>query len=74
MVEGGARLFGSLFAASLVDRVMIFVAPRILGSAGAPSPVAGPEGRRLADLWPMADMTVEPVGPDLLIQGRMGEF
>jgi diaminohydroxyphosphoribosylaminopyrimidine deaminase/5-amino-6-(5-phosphoribosylamino)uracil reductase len=74
MVEGGARLFGSLFAASLVDRVMIFVAPRILGSAGAPGPVAGPEGRRLADAWPMADMTVEPVGPDLLIQGRMGEF
>jgi diaminohydroxyphosphoribosylaminopyrimidine deaminase/5-amino-6-(5-phosphoribosylamino)uracil reductase len=84
LVEGGARLFGSLFAARLVDRVMIFVAPRILGGAGALRPVAGTEGRRLADAWPMADMSVEQVGPacrgvavaspDLLIQGRMGEF
>ena len=74
LVEGGARLFGSLFAARLVDGVMIFVAPQILGGAGALRPVAGTEGRRLADAWPIADMSVEQVGPDLLIQGRVGEF
>jgi diaminohydroxyphosphoribosylaminopyrimidine deaminase/5-amino-6-(5-phosphoribosylamino)uracil reductase len=74
LVEGGPTVFGSFFAAGLVDRVMIFVSPRILGSAGAPGPVAGPDGRTLAGALPLADMTVEAVGPDLLIQGRLGEF
>jgi len=73
LVEGGARLFGSLFAAHLADRVMIFIAPRILASA-APGPAADPDGRTLADSLAISDMTAEPVGPDLLVQGRLGEF
>jgi diaminohydroxyphosphoribosylaminopyrimidine deaminase/5-amino-6-(5-phosphoribosylamino)uracil reductase len=83
LVEGGPRLFGSLFAAHLADRVMIFIAPRILASS-APSPAAGPDGRTLADSLAISDMTVEQVGParqgdavaspDLLVQGRVGEF
>ena len=74
LVEGGARVLGSFLAAGLVDRVMIFVSPRILASADAPGPAAGPSGRALADALPIADLTAERVGPDLLIQGRVGEF
>jgi diaminohydroxyphosphoribosylaminopyrimidine deaminase/5-amino-6-(5-phosphoribosylamino)uracil reductase len=74
LVEGGARVLGSFLAAGLVDRVMIFVSPRILASADAPGPAAGPTGRALADALPLADLTAERVGPDLLIQGRVGEF
>jgi len=74
LVEGGAHLFGSLFAAHLADRVMIFIAPRILGSAATPGPTSGPDGRTLADSLAISDMTVEQVGPDLLIEGRVGEF
>jgi diaminohydroxyphosphoribosylaminopyrimidine deaminase/5-amino-6-(5-phosphoribosylamino)uracil reductase len=74
LVEGGARLFGSLFAAHLADRVMIFIAPRILSSASAPGPASGPDGRTLADSLAISDMSAEPIGPDLLIQGRLGEF
>ena len=73
LVEGGPKIFGSLFAAHLADRVMIFIAPRILSSS-APVPAAGPDGRTLADSLAISDMTVEQVGPDLLIQGRVGEF
>jgi diaminohydroxyphosphoribosylaminopyrimidine deaminase/5-amino-6-(5-phosphoribosylamino)uracil reductase len=74
LVEGGARIFGSFFAARVVDRVMVFVSPRILAGAAAPGPVAGPDGRTLAESLALADLAVEPVGPDLLIQGRLGEF
>jgi diaminohydroxyphosphoribosylaminopyrimidine deaminase/5-amino-6-(5-phosphoribosylamino)uracil reductase len=74
LVEGGPRLFGSLFAAHLADRVMIFIAPRILAASSAPVPASGPDGRTLADSLAISDMTVEQVGPDLLIQGRVGEF
>jgi diaminohydroxyphosphoribosylaminopyrimidine deaminase / 5-amino-6-(5-phosphoribosylamino)uracil reductase len=74
LVEGGPRVFGSLFVEGLADRVMIFVAPRILAGAGAPGPVAGLDARPLSAAAPLTDITVESVGPDLLIQGRLGEF
>jgi diaminohydroxyphosphoribosylaminopyrimidine deaminase/5-amino-6-(5-phosphoribosylamino)uracil reductase len=77
LVEGGPHLFGSLFAERLADRVMIFISPRILGSAAAPgpatpgrspatpgrSPVLGPDGRTLADALQLEDLTVQSVGP-----------
>jgi len=74
LVESGARVLGSFFAARLVDRLMIFVSPRVLASGDALGPAAGPDGRTLAEALPVADLTTERVGPDLLIQGRMGEF
>ncbi|KPK46165.1 MAG: hypothetical protein AMK72_10110, partial [Planctomycetes bacterium SM23_25] len=74
LVEGGARVFGSFFAERLVDRVMVFVSPRVLGSADALGPVAGPDGRGLLEALDVADVSVERMGPDLVIQGRVGEF
>ena len=74
LVESGARVLGSFFAARLADRLMIFVSPRVLASGDALGPAAGPDGRTLAEALPVADLTTERVGPDLLIQGRMGEF
>jgi diaminohydroxyphosphoribosylaminopyrimidine deaminase/5-amino-6-(5-phosphoribosylamino)uracil reductase len=74
LVEGGARIFRSLFAEGLADRVMVFVSPKILGSADALGPVSGLDGRSLMQALQIHDMTAEPVGPDILIQGRLGEF
>ena len=74
LIEGGARILGSFFAAGLVDRVMVFVSPRLLGSSDALGPVAGPAGRALADAVALADFSCERVGPDVLLQGRVGEF
>lgn len=36
MVEGGATLLGSLLKASLIDRLVLYVGPCILGEAGKP--------------------------------------
>jgi diaminohydroxyphosphoribosylaminopyrimidine deaminase / 5-amino-6-(5-phosphoribosylamino)uracil reductase len=83
LVEGGPTVFASLFAEDLADRVMIFVAPKVLASAGAQGPVLGLEeaspeqerrGRNLADAIQILDLQSEPIGPDILIHGRLGEF
>jgi diaminohydroxyphosphoribosylaminopyrimidine deaminase/5-amino-6-(5-phosphoribosylamino)uracil reductase len=81
LVEGGARILGSFFAAGLVDRVLVFVSPRILGSAGVLSPVGGPgalaplgPGLTLAEAVAVQDATFSQAGPDLAIEGRVGEF
>jgi len=74
LVEGGARVLGSFIAARLVDRVMVFVAPRLLASADALGPLAGPDGRALADALAVYDRTLVEIGPDVLIEGRVSDF
>jgi diaminohydroxyphosphoribosylaminopyrimidine deaminase/5-amino-6-(5-phosphoribosylamino)uracil reductase len=69
MVEGGAETLWSFFSASLVDRVMVFLAPRILGGRDAPGSVAGP-GFRLSTTPRLADLRVEPFGEDIGVTAR----
>jgi len=74
LVEGGATVLGTLLNRGLADRVMVFVAPRLLASGDALSPLDGPGGRALADAIHLQDLTVERVGEDVLIVGRAGEY
>ncbi len=69
MVEGGAATLWSFFAAGLVDRAAVFLAPRILGGASAPGAVAG-LGFRLARTPRLEGVTIETFGTDLCLTGR----
>jgi diaminohydroxyphosphoribosylaminopyrimidine deaminase/5-amino-6-(5-phosphoribosylamino)uracil reductase len=67
LLEGGPTLAEGFLRADLVDKVLLFVAPRIAGSGGpsfAPDLPAPVELRRL---------TAEPVGDDLLLSGYVHE-
>jgi diaminohydroxyphosphoribosylaminopyrimidine deaminase/5-amino-6-(5-phosphoribosylamino)uracil reductase len=62
LVEGGAALHGSLFDARLVDRVVAYVAPGLLGARGrtgygidGPPSIDGFERWRLADVRTLGD-------------------
>ncbi|HVZ86079.1 MAG TPA: dihydrofolate reductase family protein, partial [Polyangia bacterium] len=64
LVEGGAAIAGAFVAAGLVDRVALFVAPKLLGgglgvAAGGDLPVA----RALK----LGKISAVSVGPDLLL-------
>ena len=69
MVEGGAETLWSFFSEDLVDRVMVFLAPRILGGRDAPGGVAGP-GFRLSTTPRLSDMRVERLGEDICVTAR----
>jgi diaminohydroxyphosphoribosylaminopyrimidine deaminase / 5-amino-6-(5-phosphoribosylamino)uracil reductase len=68
LVEGGAATLWEFFDARRVDRVAVFVAPRILGGAGAPGGVGG-AGFPLTSTPRLTDIEVERLGEDLLITG-----
>ena len=69
LVEGGPTLVGGFFDAALVDKVHVFVAPRIIGGTGALGAVGGVGSRVLADSHLLADFTVQRAGVDLWLTG-----
>ncbi|MGB8932299.1 MAG: bifunctional diaminohydroxyphosphoribosylaminopyrimidine deaminase/5-amino-6-(5-phosphoribosylamino)uracil reductase RibD, partial [Anaeromyxobacteraceae bacterium] len=68
LVEGGAAVHGSFLRAGLVDRIALFVAPRLVGGDGV-SWVGGVGVARMADALRLDDVEVEEVGDDLLVTG-----
>ncbi len=69
LVEGGGAILGSLFSEGLVDKVMAFIAPKIIGGAGAPTPVEGEGVASLAEALQLEDVEVERLGADILVSG-----
>jgi diaminohydroxyphosphoribosylaminopyrimidine deaminase/5-amino-6-(5-phosphoribosylamino)uracil reductase len=50
----------------------VFVAPKVAGGAGAPSPVAGRGAELMRDALALARVTSEPYGPDVYVRGFSG--
>jgi diaminohydroxyphosphoribosylaminopyrimidine deaminase / 5-amino-6-(5-phosphoribosylamino)uracil reductase len=68
LVEGGARVHARFLEEGLVDRVAIFVAPKLVGADGVPL-FAGSGPGRMADALRLRDVSVASVGEDVLVQG-----
>jgi diaminohydroxyphosphoribosylaminopyrimidine deaminase/5-amino-6-(5-phosphoribosylamino)uracil reductase len=70
LVEGGSQLLGALFDAGAIDEVHVFVAPKLIGGATAPSPIAGSGPEQLALALPLVQPEIRQVGHDWHIFGR----
>jgi diaminohydroxyphosphoribosylaminopyrimidine deaminase / 5-amino-6-(5-phosphoribosylamino)uracil reductase len=70
-VEGGADVADALVRADLVDVVRWFVAPLLIGGRSAPPGLGGAGVERLAEAPRLRDVTVERVGEDVLVSGRL---
>ncbi|MBJ7456113.1 MAG: bifunctional diaminohydroxyphosphoribosylaminopyrimidine deaminase/5-amino-6-(5-phosphoribosylamino)uracil reductase RibD [Thermoleophilia bacterium] len=70
-VEGGAGLAAALVAAGAVDRIAWFLAPMLIGGAGAPSALGGEGAATLALAPRLRDLTAVRVGEDVLVSGRL---
>jgi diaminohydroxyphosphoribosylaminopyrimidine deaminase/5-amino-6-(5-phosphoribosylamino)uracil reductase len=62
-VEAGPVLAGALFAAGLVDELLLYVAPLLLGSAGLPL-LALPTLSEMSGRWPLRVVDRRLVGDD----------
>jgi diaminohydroxyphosphoribosylaminopyrimidine deaminase/5-amino-6-(5-phosphoribosylamino)uracil reductase len=70
LVEGGSRVFGSLFDLGAIDEVHAFIAPRIVGGP-APTPVAGRGVASIFSAMSLIRRRCETVGDDLYVHGRV---
>jgi diaminohydroxyphosphoribosylaminopyrimidine deaminase/5-amino-6-(5-phosphoribosylamino)uracil reductase len=73
LLEGGPTLAGAFLRAGLIDKLVLFLAPKLVGGDDAPPLFAGPGVRALADAIPLAGLEARPVGEDLLVTAYVHE-
>ncbi|MBT9160252.1 MAG: Riboflavin biosynthesis protein RibD [Dehalococcoidia bacterium] len=69
LVEGGSLLLGSLFDLGLVDKVLVFIAPIIVGGSEALTAVGGEGVASMAEALRLKQVRVERLGDDIMVSG-----
>ncbi|MDY0163161.1 bifunctional diaminohydroxyphosphoribosylaminopyrimidine deaminase/5-amino-6-(5-phosphoribosylamino)uracil reductase RibD [Desulfobotulus sp.] len=69
LIEGGGRVAASALRSGIVDHVVFFYAPKILGGDGIPV-LDGPGPQRMAQSLVLEGMEVFRTGEDIRVEGR----
>ncbi|MCD6359189.1 MAG: bifunctional diaminohydroxyphosphoribosylaminopyrimidine deaminase/5-amino-6-(5-phosphoribosylamino)uracil reductase RibD [Dehalococcoidia bacterium] len=72
LVEGGGSLLGSFFDGGLVDKVMVFIAPVLIGGGEAVSPICGEGASKISEAAHLSRVKVQRLGDDVLVEGYVG--
>jgi diaminohydroxyphosphoribosylaminopyrimidine deaminase/5-amino-6-(5-phosphoribosylamino)uracil reductase len=71
LIEGGGRLAGSLMDSGHIDEVHVFIAPKLIGGADAPSPIAGTGLETMNNAFALDHLEFQQSGDDLYLRGRL---
>ena len=71
LIEGGGEINAAALQAGIVDKLMFFVAPKLIGGKAAPGPIGGVGIARLAEAYELRDVTTSQIGADVLIEGYL---
>ena len=69
LLEGGSTIAFSALMDGIVDKLICFIAPKIIGGAGAPSPVGGTGLSGMDDAISVKDWKFRKMGSDIVIEG-----
>jgi diaminohydroxyphosphoribosylaminopyrimidine deaminase/5-amino-6-(5-phosphoribosylamino)uracil reductase len=71
LIEGGGEIIASALKMELIDRMVIFVAPKIIGGRQAPTAVEGEGINRIKEAARLEHMKCRKVGSELVIEGKL---
>ncbi|MBF0198922.1 MAG: bifunctional diaminohydroxyphosphoribosylaminopyrimidine deaminase/5-amino-6-(5-phosphoribosylamino)uracil reductase RibD [Planctomycetes bacterium] len=71
LVEGGGGLHGALLDHQLGDRVMTYIAPKIIGGAASKGPVAGLGRELMSEAKEAQGVKLTTLGEDILMDGLL---
>ena len=68
LIEGGSVLNASVFRAGVVDRVVAFISPILIGGSQAPGFLGGPGVLKVSDAIKLKNIEVIKIGEDLMVE------
>ncbi len=71
MIEGGSSVNASALSSGIVDKIMFFIAPKIIGGSDAVSSVGGKSPSLLKNALTLKDVQMTKIGKDILIEGDL---
>jgi diaminohydroxyphosphoribosylaminopyrimidine deaminase/5-amino-6-(5-phosphoribosylamino)uracil reductase len=71
LIEGGGRLFGSLFDLRLIDEAHVFVSPRLIGGEKATAAIGGIGLENMLAAAQLDSPAIEVVGEDVYFHGPL---
>ncbi len=69
LLEGGGSLTASFLEKGLIDRVMVFISPKLIGGVEAKSPVGGTGAANVREALRLKEIQVTTLVEDILIEG-----
>ncbi|MBI5740845.1 MAG: bifunctional diaminohydroxyphosphoribosylaminopyrimidine deaminase/5-amino-6-(5-phosphoribosylamino)uracil reductase RibD [Nitrospirae bacterium] len=71
MIEGGSTINASALASGIVDKVLIFVAPKIIGGTDSIPSIGGKSPALLKNAFTLKDLRMKKLGGDFLFEGYL---
>ena len=71
LLEGGSSLNAGALKAGIVDRLLIFIAPKIIGGEKAPGIIGGEGILRMRNAFPVKILRVRRLGQDILVEASL---
>jgi diaminohydroxyphosphoribosylaminopyrimidine deaminase/5-amino-6-(5-phosphoribosylamino)uracil reductase len=71
MIEGGAEINASALREGVVDKVLVFLAPILIGGKSTPTAVGGDGIESLAQALRLHDVRIERFDGDILVEGYL---
>jgi len=69
MIEGGAEINASALREGIVDKVLVFLAPTLIGGKSTPTAVGGDGIESLSQAVRLRDVRIERFDGDILVEG-----
>lgn len=69
LLESGGTLAEAALRAGLIDRVVVHIAPILLGGVSAPGALGGRGAASIADAWRLKEVEVSRIGTDIKVTG-----
>jgi diaminohydroxyphosphoribosylaminopyrimidine deaminase/5-amino-6-(5-phosphoribosylamino)uracil reductase len=71
LLEGGSQLSGSFLDQRLIDKILLFLSPKLIGDPLAPGIFSGAGVASLKEAIPIKDLKFRKIGEDILIEGYL---
>jgi diaminohydroxyphosphoribosylaminopyrimidine deaminase/5-amino-6-(5-phosphoribosylamino)uracil reductase len=72
LIEGGGRVIASALSAGIVEKIILFFAPKILGGDDGVPICKGSGAVLMNDCIPVKDIRIQRFGDDIMIEGYIG--